>query len=300
MRKKRLNYIYILLLFTLLCLYLINSSLIINSIISYTELFFTKLFPASFIFFIISSLLLDYNLPYYINNLFHINGSIFYVLILSLISGFPSGSKYIVDLYKKRLISVELSNYLLMFTHFPNPIFVLGSVSVLFNNKLYSIYILIVLILSNFIIGFIFRPKTKEKINYKYNNPTFSNSLSKAIHSSFKVILLIYGTSIFFYLIITIITKYISFSTYNFIFLNGIFDLTKGIFLTSLIKLDIIKAVFIIFFISFGGISVNMQVKSIISDTSISYKYFIIGRILQFIISIVLLFIIIYWSNYIY
>ncbi|MBR3049794.1 MAG: hypothetical protein IKG58_04495 [Bacilli bacterium] len=293
------NYIYILLLFTLLCFYLINSSLVITSIINYTELFITKLFPASFIFFIISYLLLDYNLVFYINRLFRVNGAVFYVLILSLISGFPSGSKYIVDLYKRGIITDKLSNYLLMFTHFPNPIFILGSVSILFNNKLYPIYILIVLIISNFIIGFLFRPKTIEKINYECNNTTFSNSLSKAVISSFKIILLIYGTSIFFYLIITIISKYISFSNYSFIFVNGIFDLINGIFLTSLINNDFIKALFIIFFISFGGISVNMQVKSIISDTSVSYKYFIIGRMLQFIISIVLLSTIVYWSNYI-
>ena len=245
-----------------------------------------KLFPASFIFFIISSLLIDYNFIEKISKLLHINGSIFYVVVMSMLSGFPSGSKYITDLLERELISTKIANYLIIFTHFPNPIFILGSVSSIFKDKMIPIFILISLIISNLLIGLFLYPKDKEKFKItKSESPNFSINLKKAIYSSIKTMILIYGTSIFFYLIITILNNYLNLSLYNYIFVNGLFDLTKGVFLTSLIKNDVLRAIYIIIFISFGGISINMQVKSIIADTNVKYKNFILGRFFQIILS---------------
>ncbi len=296
MKKNYKSNLIIILLVFLLILYLINSPLVIKSILEYTKLFLEKLFPASFIFFTISSLLIDYNFIEKVSKSLHINGAIFYVVVMSLVSGFPSGSKYIKDLLSKNIISLKTANYLILFTHFPNPIFILGSVSILFKNTRYALYILIALIVSNLIIGLILKPKEKERITYNNKDyQSFSISLSNAIKDSIKTLILIYGTSVFFYLIITVLNHYLSLSLYNYILMNGIFDLTKGIFLTSLIRNDIRKAILVILFTSFGGISINMQVKSIISDTKINYYNFLIGRIFQFIISCIIFLFIVNW-----
>lgn len=286
MKKFRKNNLIIIFLILLLTLFIINSELVIKSILSYTNLFMEKLFPASFIFFIISSLLIDYNFIKKISKLLHINGSIFYVVVMSMLSGFPSGSKYITDLLERELISTKVANYLIIFTHFPNPIFVLGSVSSIFKNKMIPVFILISLIISNLLIGIFLYPKDKEKFKIiKSESTNFSINLKKAIYGSIKTMILIYGTSVFFYLIITILNNYLNLSLYNYIFVNGLFDLTKGVFLTSLINHEVLRAIYIIIFISFGGISINMQVKSIIADTNIKYKNFILGRFFQIILS---------------
>ena len=81
----------------------------------------------------------------------------------------------------------------------------------------------------------------------------------------------------------------------SYVLLNGIFDLTNGVFLTSLIANPIIKAIIVIVFFSFGGISVHMQTKSIIADTQIKYKNFFIGRIWGIIIANILFLWIINW-----
>lgn len=286
MKKFRKNNLIIIFLILLLTLFIINSELVIKSILSYTNLFMEKLFPASFIFFIISSLLIDYNFIEKISKLLHINGSIFYVVVMSMLSGFPSGSKYITDLLERELISTKIANYLIIFTHFPNPIFVLGSVSSIFKDKTIPVFILISLIISNLLIGIFLYPKDKEKFKIiKSESTNFSINLKKAIYGSIKTMILIYGTSVFFYLIITILNNYLNLSLYNYIFVNGLFDLTKGVFLTSLINHEVLRAIYIIIFISFGGISINMQVKSIIADTNIKYKNFILGRFFQIILS---------------
>ena len=161
-------------------------------------------------------------------------------------------------------------------------------INLIINDISICIKIFISVFISNFII-YLFSNKSIYN-NKMINNNSFSNILSKNINKSFKNIILIYGISIFFYLISCIIFKYISFNTYSYVFISGIFDLLKGIFTISLINNDI-KYFFVLFFISFGGISIHMQVKSIINN-KLSYKYFFIGRIISTIISFFIFFII--------
>lgn len=286
MKKTYQRLTIIIFLLVLLTLYTINSSLIIKSILEYTKLFITRLFPTNFIFFVLSTILIDQGLIELINNKLKLDGSVFYVTIMSILSGIPSGSKYTKDLLEKEIIEEKTANYLLSFTHFPNPMFVLSTVTTLINSKI-ALKILITLILSNLIIAFIFKPKKKEvyKANSSISND-FSSSLAKAILDAIKVIIIIYGTSVFFYLITVIINKYLTLTVFSHVILNGIFDLTKGLFSTILISNELLRSLLIIIFFAFGSLSIHIQVKSIISNTSLKYKKFILGRILQIIISI--------------
>lgn len=288
MKKTYQRIIIITFLLTLLILYTINSTLVIKSILDYTNLFITKLFPTNFVFFMLSTILIDQGLIELINNKLKLNGSIFYVTIMSILSGIPSGSKYTKDLLDKGLISNKTANYLLSFTHFPNPMFVLNTVTILLNKTL-ALKILICLILSNLIIALIFKPPKKEVIIIN-DSPSkdFSESLSKAIIDSLKVILIIYGTSVFFYLITVIINKYLTLNVLSHVLLNGIFDLTKGLFSISLLSNKLLKSLLIIIFFSFGSLSIHIQIKSIITNTSLKYKYFILGRLLQILFATIL------------
>lgn len=288
MKKTYQRIIIITFLLTLLILYTINSTLVIKSILDYTNLFITKLFPTNFIFFMLSTILIDQGLIELINNKLKLNGSIFYVTIMSILSGIPSGSKYTKDLLDKGLISNKTANYLLSFTHFPNPMFVLNTVTILLNKTL-ALKILICLILSNLIIALIFKPQKKEVIIINDStSKDFSESLSKAIIDSLKVILIIYGTSVFFYLITVIINKYLTLNVLSHVLLNGIFDLTKGLFSISLLSNKLLKSLLIIIFFSFGSLSIHIQIKSIITNTSLKYKYFILGRLLQILFATIL------------
>ena len=304
------NYKTILILVTLLIiliLYFINSEFIIKSFLEYTKLFYTKLFPVSFIFFVFSTLLIEYK----ILDILPININSIYVFLLSLISGFPSGAKYTKELLNKEIITKKEASNIIMFSHFPNPLFILSSVSIIFNDKTICIKLLISIILSNLIILIFTKNTSKKSINTITIPNSFSNILNKSIKDSLKVIILIYGTSIFYYLISSIITKYIKLNPYLYILISGIFDLTKGIFSTSIINNNLYKALFILIFTSFGSLSIHMQIKSILEDTLL-YKQFIKGRIIGTILSIIIFLLIIpisstlnttrniiYWAYYI-
>lgn len=283
--KKKYQTITIILITILLITYILNSNLIVKNILDYTELFLTKLFPTSFIIYILSSILIDYGIINYLSKL-KLNGTIAYVSIMSFISGFPSGAKYTKELLDKNLISKETANYLITYTNFPNPIFLLGPISTILTKEL-ALKLLITITLSNFIISIIFKSKQK---NYQYQEKiiqtNFSTSLKNATNNAIKTLLIVYSSSLFFYLISVIINKYVTLTPVNYVILNSFFDLTKGIFSTPIISNITTRALIILLLLSLGSISIHIQVKSIISDTSIKYKNYLSGRIIQLIISI--------------
>ena len=281
--------------------FIIFMSLIFNSIIVTDELknalniFFSTLFPSIFPFFLISNLLIEYNFVYTLNKvfynlikkLFHSSNTSSFIIIMSMLSGFPSGSKYIKTMYNKNLLSLDEANYLITFTHFANPLFVLTVTRNIINNRL-AIYILLSMYLSNIIIGIIIRPNhyIKEN-NIKINtNPNFSNALSSSIKDSFNLLIIILGNTCFFFLVTRLIDYYLPLNNFSQTIVNGFFDITKGINSIKYLSVNnTFKGILVLTFIGFGGINIHMQVKSIIADTKIKYINFLLGRICQVAIS---------------
>lgn len=286
MTKNIKRLLVLTLLFTLLFLYIKESNLIIKEFLSYTNLFITKLLPSVFIIYILSDLLINYGIINLLNKITKYPTTI-YILLISLISGFPSGPKTIKNLKEQNYISEEESNKLIKYTHFPNPIFVFSTISLITNN---IILIYISIILSNLIILINNKPTSTNKLpNIKEKD--FTSVLSNSIINTLKIIILIYGTSIFFYLISVILIKYLN-TKKLYILINILFDLTKGIQTTSLINNQTLKDLIIILLLTISPLNINIQIKSILSDTNIKYKNFIKGRITSFILTIIIYFLI--------
>ena len=287
---------------------IINPLLVTTTISEAVNTFINVLFPSIFPFFLISDLLINYNFDKILSRifskinsfLFHTSTSSDFVIIMSLLSGFPSGAKYIKTLLDKNRLSINQANYLITFTHFSNPFFVFTITSIIFHNSKITSYILFSHIISNFIIAFICRPKKKEEtipISYK-DIDSFSNILSTSIISSLKLLAIILGNTCFFFVLIELIFKYFNFNIICKIFISGFFDITKGITYLKAItgNYTLFKAIIITSFISFGGINVHMQVASILKDTKVKYKNFLLGRVCQVAMSSFIL-LIIYFLN---
>lgn len=289
MKKKYKNILIVVILLSILVVNIFSVDIIVNKIIEYTELFIKRIFPVSFIFFTLSNMLIEYNFIQILQRLFKIKSPYIYVFILSLISGFPSGAIYTKELLEKDIISISDANKIIMFCHFPNPLFVINSIGLILNNKILSFIILLSIIISNFIILLFCSKKSISSYSSFNNNIDFSNTLSKCIYKSFKNIIMIYGISLFFYLISFLLSRYVT-NNYLYVFINGLFDLTNGVYSTSIINYEFIKIIFIIFFISFGSLSIHFQIKSILMNTSISYNKYLFGRMIACIISFLCIF----------
>ena len=296
MKNKLLELLIVVIFLSLL----ITPNLITTEILNATRVFINTLFPSIFPFFLISYLLISYNFPKTINkylktvtkNIFHVEGSSSFIIIMSMLSGFPSGAKYIKTLLDKGSINLDEANYLITFTHFANPLFVLTVTKGIFKNTTLSYIILLCMYLSNLILGFIVRPKqikNNKKRMESLEIPNFSINLTTSIVSSFKLLSIIFGNTCFFYIITGLLMKICNYNQLTTILVNGFFDITRGITsINSLSGFITLKSIIILTFLAFGGVNINMQVASIISNSNIKYSNFLIGRICQCAISIVL------------
>lgn len=295
---------------------LTESASILNAVNFSFNIWKENVFPSLFPFFVLSELLINYGFielvgeifKPFMNKVFKVKGVGAFALIMSLISGFPSSAKYIKELYKKKLINEFEATKLLMFTHFSNPLFILGTISLLFlNNKEVGLLILICHYLGNFIIGIIFRnyyPSKEENKNISIkkvlteisnnrikNNKKFGEIITTALLNSINTLILILGVITMFLVITTIIDNNINLNSFHQSILNGFVEMTQGLKYVSLEEIPLkLKCILSTMIISFGGLSVHMQVISILSDTKINYLPFLTARIIHAIISSLLMF----------
>lgn len=299
MKRKIFNMITIIICVFVLIELLIKKEIIYDSVIYALNMWVNNLIPALFPFFIISDILINYNITLYIPKIikdfckafFNITDNMLSILFLSMISGFPSNARNTRIMYDNNLISLEEANHILIFSHFSNPIFVLTTVGVFFfNYESVGIILLIAHYLSNFILGFLCRGKIKISPNSKNNlcieDKSFGGVFIDAIRKAIDTILLICGIVVINLLLSSIVTNAFNFNVYNSVLVKGLFEITIGIDAISKIDLSLrFKMIITSCFLAFGGLSVHMQVYSQIVNTKIKYIYFFLGRIWQAILA---------------
>lgn len=299
--KKYSNFLIVIITLFFLIEIFTNKNLIFNTISFSLDIWVNNLIPSLFPMFILSDILITYNFVKYIpkwfinifSYLFNIKKECTLVFFLSMLSGFPTNAKNIRKLYDMNIINGREASHMLMFTHFSNPLFILGTLSIFFlNNKKLGIIILLSHYLSNFIIGVIVRKLnniSNNTINEKEKKLYFGPVFANAIKSSIDTLLLILGTLTCFLIISSIIINRFDLNSYNSLLIKSILEITMGLKELSLFSFsNLTKVILSSCILSFGGLSVHMQVISQLIDTDISYKSFFIGRILQVFISLIL------------
>lgn len=295
---------------------LTESTSILASVSFSFNIWKNNIFPSLFPFFVLSELLVNYGLVEFLgelfkpimNILFKAKGICAFIFVMSIISGIPANAKYVKELYNNGLINEEEGSKILMFTHFSNPLFILGTISTVFlNNKELGLLILFCHYISNFIIGIMFRnyASTDEKIskislkkaimnmhNKRINNQkSFGAILTEALVNTINTLLLILGVVTFFLVITTVVDHNINLNSYYQSILNGFFEMTQGLKYIGNESVPLkIKAIISTMIISFGGLSSHMQVMSILSDTKIKYLPFLTARVIHAFISSILIY----------
>ena len=302
--KKIKNLLIILILIYILLQLILNVNEVHNIIFFSYHIFIYNIIPNLFPFLMISSLLINYGFVdicfKYLNSLmrflFKVDGNASFVFIMSLLTGFPSNSKYVKDLLLENRITSDMATKILMFTHFSNPLFIIGTISS-FINKRVALIVLLAHFLGNIIVGLIFRNFncSSNKTNIiRTNEKPFGVVLLNGVRNSVDTLLLIFGTMTFFLIISNIISNLLNLNEISNCIISGLLEFTQGLKFASILNIGIkYKAILMGFFISFGGICVHAQVLSIISDTDIEYKYFLISRIIHAIVTSFIIFLII-------
>ena len=274
--------------------------------------------PTLFPFFIATELLNHTMIPRIIGNLcskvmrpiFNVPGIGAYALFMGIISGYPVGARIVTNFRMHHLCSKEEAERLLTFTNNSGPLFIIGTVGIsLFYDTSIGILLLITHILASLTVGFIFRFWKKAKSKKRNIEQSFSSTvsfqtlgeiLSQSILSSFHSVIVIGGFIVFFSIVLSILQQ-----AHIFLFLQslltpffhilhidpsfivpmhtGLLELTNGITAIAAIpsKNLAIPLILTAFLLGFGGISVTLQVLSIITKSDISIKPYILGKLLH-------------------
>ena len=298
MKKKLMDFTFCLFCFISIIFIFKNNKEVANVILEAVNLFFKKVFVSLFPMFILNDILINLNIPYYFyllfNKLFlkvfHTSGLGAYVFIMSLISGTPSNAYILKELVELEKLSIEEANHFLTFTYFSNPLFLTVMLSTIFNARI-VLKIILCHYLANIIIGILMRNKAPKIVtNQKYTQNKSKSSIIKSINKSISTLLMILGTICFYMLLTFIVMNLLPDNLLIKTLISGFLEITNGLnTITSLNIFIQIKEIIASAIISFGGLSIHTQIKAILENTNMNYSYFLKGRIMQSIISVILI-----------
>lgn len=285
MNKKRINIIFIILIY--LFIYLIfkeNTSLSNITFLSF-KMYILKVFPFLFIMMILNNLLLKCNFPYYFNKIF--KSDKLYIFINSILSGSPINAILIKNYLENNNITEEDASKIICFTSFNNPLFLYNYLTLIlkdFNNVL---RVMGIIYFTNIVIYLYFRKRIKIKTLVKYQNYNLRKELFNIISESTFNMIKIMGIIIFFKITLDLLmTK----NNIIISLLKGLVEVTSGLnSLTNLSTSAKIKEIISYIIISFMGLSIHMQISTILENYNINYKYFYLSRLFLIILGIIII-----------
>ncbi len=295
---------------------LTESKAVMEAVLFSFQIWKNNIFPSLFPFFLLSELLIQYGFVEFLgellkpvmNRIFRISNQAAFIFVMSIISGFPSNAKYTKALLDEHKINEKEATKILTFTHFSNPLFILGTVSITFlGNREVGFLILFCHYITNLILGLLFcnyypSPKTDCHVSVKkaINNMTivrqqkkvsFPTILTNALNHTIQTLLFILGVTTTFLIITTLINQHITLSSFHQSMLNGFFEMTQGLKYVSLLNVPLkIKGILTVMILSFGGLSVHMQLIGILSKSKIKYFPYLTARVLHATIASLLFF----------
>lgn len=278
------------------CILLIKQEGCIHAqIVSAIDRCLNVIIPSLFAFMAFSGIIINTGLHSYISKpfypiskyIFAMPNELFFVFVLSNVSGYPIGAKLLVQLTEENKISKRTASIMSCFCYGGGPAFYSGVVGMtVFGSTQIGIMIFLSVIAANLVIALIlnriYKPQyIKEKQSIKFNSETIVDSVISAGKSMFTVC----ATIIFFSVIISLLEVNGFFETFKALGLSeNQCTLIKSLFeisnLSELTDSNINLLPFICGICSFGGICVLIQIKAIVGK-SYSLNYFLVSRVMS-------------------
>lgn len=227
-----------------------------------------------------------------------------YIFFMSIITGYPVGSKLVADLYNSGNLSKSDAKKVITFTSNSGPMFIIGSVGIgMLLSNIAGYIIFASHIIGALLNGLLYRNIKDSNLAQKkpYNIDEQECSLSSCVIDSIHSILLIGGIVVVAFIITEILNNLNIFAplisllkligidrSITSSFLNGILEITRGCLDISKLTLSLrIKTLISCSIISFGGLSTTLQAMAFLKDI-VSYKFFITQKITHMIFSAII------------
>ena len=287
-------------------LLLTNSKNVYMYITNSLNMFIKTLVPSLYIYLLITEILINsnlvYNLSFGLSNIlskaFRIPKDTTFVILISILLGYPNAAKCIAKLYEDNIISLPLARKLVSFTNNASPSYILCAIGIsIFNSMSIGIILLISHFLSSIIIGICY-PYSQHIIQqkvpisnsfYKISSP-FDILLTSTLNS-FKTLGIILGYLIIFSLIPNLILAKLQLPEIMNGIILGLFELTTGINMLSTTNSNTTTVISLTSFIlSFSSFMIIFQVYSFVYKTGIKLKELITFKLLHGVISFLITF----------
>lgn len=269
-------------------------------------LWFHNVLPNLLPFIIISNLIVRLNITRQISRIFHpILGRLLHIsyegcypIVIGFLSGIPMGAKSTADLVAENKISLKEGHFLYSMCNNASPMFIIGYISIT-QLKLQAIsYALFAIIYGSAVISaLLYRQLFQRQNKMIEKNVSFkiSADLSKvhegrfsfeildhSIMNGFEIVTKIGGYIILFSILAQIIKEIGPETSFIKAILMGIMEITTGINQICNTSLDInTKIVLVSIITSFGGFSGIAQTRSVLGDTRLSIKSYIIVKLMS-------------------
>lgn len=249
--------------------------------------------PSLFPFFVISGILVKSGFVTVLGKvfspvsriLFNQSGKGAVVFLIGVICGYPTGAKVISDIYREKGFSRDEAERLLAFCNNSGPLFLIGAIGTnMLANHNVGVALYIIHLFSAVFVGIILRNNKIEtrKALCDISAKNISRAISESVESAVKTILNVCGYVVFFSILCAMAKN---------AFLISLLEVTMGA--KNLIACgfgDNLTFVLLSGIIGFGGICVLFQVQSAVCDAGLSLKFYVLGKTVQAVISMVLAF----------
>lgn len=282
---------------------------------------FDVIIPALFPFFVLSALVVDLGLAGYIGRglekimrpLFNVPGTCAAALTLGLIGGYPVGAQTAIDLYRKGLCGKGETERLLAFCNNCGPAFILGVVGTgIFANRNVGLLLYLTHVAASLCVGIIFRfykhgenTGRDDAVTVSVHAKRISEAFTGAVKNSFGSILNLCAFVVFFTVLIRMLTvtgivEVLSeglvriFHPFGMTdrwgerLLIGIMEISSGVCTLSEGTQLAGRVPMAAFMLGWAGISVHCQVLSFMGGSGLSVRPYLMGKLLQGVISALL------------
>lgn len=284
-----------------LIIFLFNLDIVINSTLSASYLFITKVFVSIFPFIILSDILFYFNYDLFlkkifgniISKLFNVSKSTSIIYVLSILTSHPTNSVYIKEMLDRKEIDENDINKILLTTYFPSIAFVIGTIGIgIYHSIKTGVFLYLTILIKNILIGIFLRGKnlSKEIQSIKKNNITLQETISTSIIKGINISYTILGNIIIFTIIVNLLNNYLNINSTILSLISGMFEMTSGIFMISNLNINLSQKILLTSFIlNFSGLSIIFQTTSILNKYKINIKKILIIKLI-FSIMILLIF----------
>jgi len=270
-----------------------------------------KVVPALFPFLVLTSLMTHYQLPQMLGrlltplfkNVLHISPITFFIMLMSTLSGNPSGARLAKEYYDEGALTKKEFRGLLYFCNFASPLFIIGTTGVvLYESQRVGYLLLFAHLIGSLAVFICCYPLLKSKNAapvqiIRFPKEPFSQLLLAAIEQATATLVRIGGIIVFFYimtevmqlvqlyellsLLLAPLLQLLQIDNASPIF-SGMVEFTQGVLKLSTHQSPLnLQLALTAFIISFAGLSVHTQVLLFSKGADFKYLTYVLYRTLH-------------------